>query len=142
VDLSESDLAFLTDNQSAAMITLGADGRPKAVRVGVVVVDGKLWSSGTEGRVRTARLREDPQCTLFVFDDAFGSLTLEATVTILEGPDVPAQTMRMMRLAQGRPEGPLSWFGGMLDEPEFLQTMVDEGRLIYEFDVTRAYGMH
>jgi hypothetical protein len=43
---------------------------------------------------------------------------------------------------QGKPTGPLTWFGGELDEEEFLRTMVDEQRLIYEFDVQRAYGMH
>jgi hypothetical protein len=35
----------------------------------------------------------------------------------------------------------LSWFGGALDEPEFLQTMVDGGRLIYRFEVQQAYGL-
>jgi len=42
---------------------------------------------------------------------------------------------------QGRPSGPLSWFGGELDEEAFLRTMVEEGRLIYEFDVLRSYGL-
>jgi hypothetical protein len=36
----------------------------------------------------------------------------------------------------------LTWFGADTEEPEFLQKMVEEGRLIYEFEVTRAYGLH
>lgn len=65
-DLSESALEYLAANQSAATITVSPDGIAKAARVGVAMVDGKLWSSGTQGRARTRRLRRDPRCTLFV----------------------------------------------------------------------------
>jgi hypothetical protein len=140
--LSQSDLDFLVANHSAAMITVGRDGVAKAARVGVALVDGQLWSSGTAARVRTSRLRHDPRCTLYVHDQGFGYLTLETTVTILDGPEVPAQTMRMMRQMQDKATGPLSWFGKELDEPDFLQTMIDEGRVLYQFDVQHAYGMH
>jgi hypothetical protein len=37
--------------------------------------------------------------------------------------------------------GPLSWFGGEYDEEGFLQHMTDENRLVYEFDINRAYGI-
>jgi uncharacterized pyridoxamine 5'-phosphate oxidase family protein len=141
VSLSEQDLAFLTEHHSAAMITVGADGRPKAARVGVAVVDGKLWSSGTQDRVRTRRLRDDPRCTLYVHDEGFGYRALETDVTILDGSDAPQLNLRLFRLMQDKPSGPLSWFGGLLDEDEFLRAMVDEGRLIYEFEVVRSYGM-
>jgi len=43
---------------------------------------------------------------------------------------------------QGRPTGPLSWFEGELEADAFTQLMVDERRLIYEFDVHKSYGMH
>jgi hypothetical protein len=142
VDLSPEDLAYLGQNQRAAMVTVTSGGTAKAARVGVGLVDGKLWSSGTRDRVRTGRLRRDPRCTLFVFDSGFGWLTLETTVTILDGPDVGDQSVRLFRGMQGRPTGPLSWFGGELDEQAFRQAMVDEGRLIYEFEVHRAYGLH
>jgi len=139
--LSDTHLSFLADHHSAAMTTIGDDGVPKSVRCGVALLDGRLWSSGTEGRVRTARLRRDPRCTLFVFDPGFAWLTLETTVTVLDGPDVPAQSLALMRHMQGKPTGPVSWFGGDLDEAAFLQTMADEGRVIYEFAVHKAYGM-
>ncbi len=142
MSLSDRDIEFLQDHHSAAMITVTPAGVAKAARVGVAVVDGKLWSSGTADRVRTKRLGKDPRSTLFVFDQGFAWLTLETTVTILDGPDVPQQTLRMMRQVQGKPTGTLSWFGGDLSEDDFLRTMVDEGRVIYEFDVHRAYGMH
>jgi len=140
--LSEPDVENLRDNHSAAMITVGGDGVAKAVRVGVALVDGRLWSSGTAGRLRTERLRRDPRCTLFVFDSGFGSMTLESTVTVIDGPDAPGLNLRLFRVMQDRPTGPLSWFGAELDEENFLRTMVDEQRLIYEFEVRRTYGMH
>ena len=140
--IPEPDLEFLADHHSAAMITVGADGVAEAARVGVALVDGRLWSSGTEDRVRTRRLRADPRCTLFVFDSGFAWLALETTVTILDGPDAPVLNLRLFRQMQGRPTGPLSWFDGELDEERFLQVMADEKRLIYQFEVQQAYGLH
>jgi hypothetical protein len=139
--LSTSESEFIGAHPSAAMITVGADGQAKAVRVGVAVVDGRVWSSGTQDRVRTWRLRHDPRCTLFVFDAGFSWLALEGMVTILDGPDAPELSLRLFRQMQGRESGPLSWFGGELDEAAFLQAMADEQRLIYEFEVDRTYGM-
>lgn len=141
MSLSKDDVAFLEDHHDAAMITVGADGKPKVARVVVTLVDGALWSSGTQDRVRTRRLRQDPRCTLFVFDTAFAWLALEATVTIHDGADAPERNVRHMRQSQGKPTGPLSWFGRELDETDFLQLMADEQRLIYEFDVHHSYGL-
>lgn len=66
--MDSTKMAFLEKNPSAAMITLKRDGTPHSVRVGVAVVDGKIWSSGTADRARTGHLRCDPRSTLFVFD--------------------------------------------------------------------------
>ena len=142
MSLSEHDIAFLKDNHSAAMITVTPDGVAKATRVGVALVDGRLWSSGTDDRVRTRRLRRDPRCTLYVHDAAFAFLTLETTVTILDGPEAASQNLRLFREMQAKPSGPLSWFGGELTEDDFLRAMTEERRLIYEFEVQRAYGLH
>jgi Pyridoxamine 5'-phosphate oxidase len=141
VPLDPHDLEFLQDHHAAAMITVTPDGVAKAARVGVAMIDGKLWSSGTQPRVRTARLRADPRCTLYVHDPGFAWLALETTVTIREGPDAPRENLRLFRVMQGQPSGPLSWFGGELTEDEFLQAMAAEQRLIYEFEVHRSYGL-
>jgi hypothetical protein len=141
VQLDDRARAFLETNRTAAMITVGQDGFAKTARVGIALVDGRLWSSGTADRARTKRLRRSPKSTLFVFDQAFSWLALESNVTILDGPDAPQLNLQLFRLMQSKPTGPLSWFGGELDEQSFLRTMVDEGRLIYEFDVQRSYGM-
>lgn len=140
--LTDQELAFLERNHSAAMITVTADGTPKVARVGVALIDGKLWSSGTADRVRTKRLRSDPRCTLYVHDNAFGFLALESTVTILDGPDAARLSLRLFRVMQGKPTGPLSWFGGEFDEADFLARMEAEQRLIYEFEPHHTYGLH
>ncbi len=142
MSLSDEDLEYLKTNQSAAMITVGGDGRPKVARVAVTLVDGKLWSSGTADRARTKRLRRDPHCTLFVFDSGWSWLTLETTVRLLDGPDAVDLSMRLFRTMQDRPAGDLTWFGKDYDEQSFRKLMDDEGRLVYEFDVERTYGMH
>jgi uncharacterized pyridoxamine 5'-phosphate oxidase family protein len=142
MSLTDIDKDFLGKNVSAAMITVGSDGTAKATRVGVKLVDGKIWSSGTRDRVRTKRLRRDPRATFFVFDPEFGYLTLETTVTIHDGPDAAERNLQFFRDIQSKPSGPLSWFGGELDEEQFLETMRDEGRVTYECEIDKAYGMH
>ena len=142
MSLTGQGIDFLTNHHSAAMITVGRDGTPKVARVGVALVDGKLWSSGTADRVRTGRLRRDPRCTLYVYDPGYAWLALETTVTILDGPDAAQLNLRLFRVMQDQPTGSLSWFGGELSEEDFLRAMVDEGRLIYEFEVHHTYGMH
>lgn len=138
--LTEEQSEFIAGNRMAAMITIGGDGRPKPVRIAYSVVDGKIWSSGTQARVRTARLRRDPRCTLFVFDPVYSYLSLETTVTILEGPDAAERNLRYFRQLQSKPTGPLTWMGEELDEEAFLERMRQEGRLTYEFEVLSAYG--
>ncbi|WP_169239086.1 pyridoxamine 5'-phosphate oxidase family protein [Candidatus Roseilinea sp. NK_OTU-006] len=139
--LDEKQIAFLEKSRAAAMITVGDDGIARAVRVGIAMVDGKVWSSGTQDRARTKRLRKNPNCTLFVFDNTWSYLTLETRVRLIEGPDVPALSERLFRIMQNRPMGPLSWFGGEMDSEDFRRAMAEEGRLIYEFDIHRAYGL-
>jgi PPOX class probable F420-dependent enzyme len=141
VEFTEQQRAFLEKNHRAAMITLKADGTPAAVRCGVALVDGKLWSSGTQDRARTRHLRRDPRSTVFVFEEGYAYLTVESRVRILEGPDAPELNVRLFRVMQSRPSGPLLWNGRETNEDEFLATMPRERRLIYEFEPLRAYGL-
>lgn len=140
MQLTAGQKTFLEANRSAAMITIGSDG-PKAVRVGVALVEGRLWSSGTVDRIRTWRLRQSPNCTLFVFGPGHEALTLETEVTIIEGGEAAPRSVDLFRAMQGRPVGPLMWFGDELDEESFRRRMIDQKRLIYEFDVINAYGV-
>jgi hypothetical protein len=143
--IDEQMTAFLDIYHSAAMVTYRRDGTAHAVRVGVALVDGKLWSSGTRSRVRTRHLRRDPRSTLLVFDNEWRWLTLECSVNILEGSEAPEQNLRLFRVMQrdmGVEDGKILWYGQPKTPEEFLATMRDEGRLIYEFEVRRAYGMY
>ncbi len=143
--LDERMKAFLEAQHAAAMVTYRRDGTAHAVRVGVALVGGKLWSSGTQSRLRTKHLRRDSRSTVFVFDNQWGFLTLECSVHILDGPDAPEQNLRLFRVMQrdmGVEGDKVLWYGQPKTEEEFLQLMRDEGRLIYEFEVRRAYGMY
>jgi PPOX class probable F420-dependent enzyme len=124
---------FLETNHGAVMVTLKKDGTPHVARIGVGLYNGKLWSSGTQTRVRTKHLRRDPRSTLFVFsDDPYRWLALETRVTILDGPDAPQLNLALYRELAGEPD----------DLREYLDAMVAEQRLIYEFAIERAYGQY
>ena len=123
---------FLGQHHGAVMATVKKDGRPHVARVGIGLVDGKLWSSGTKTRLRTKHLRRDPRCTLFVIGgNPWEWLGLETTVTILDGPDAAELNLRLYRELRGDPD----------DVQEYLDAMVKEERLIYEFEIERSYGM-
>jgi Pyridoxamine 5'-phosphate oxidase len=146
MELSQRQREFVERNRSAAMVTLRRDGSPHVVRVGVAVVDGRIWVSGTRARVRTGHLRRDPRATLWVFDQRFGGLALDSTVTILDGPEAPEQSLRLFQTMQhgmdpGPSPGMLMWEGTERTAEEFVGIMREEQRLIYQFEVVRAYGL-
>ena len=126
--------SFLDKNHSAVMATIKTDGRPHVARIACGLVEGKLWSSGTQTRVRTKFLRRDPRATLFVLNqnDAYSWLALECDVTILEGPEAVEQNLALYRILAGEPK----------DIEEYRAAMVAEQRLIYEFEIRRAYGAY
>jgi hypothetical protein len=140
--LSAADIAFIEENPSAAMITVTSDGTAKAARVVVVLIDGKLWSTGTVDRARTRRLRRDPRATLFVFETAHGYRSFETTVTIIDGPAGIEANVRLFRKLRGRPEGPVEFFGTEYEEDAFRTVLSDDGRIVYEFEVLRATGVN
>ncbi|MGH8916683.1 MAG: hypothetical protein ACRDZM_19485, partial [Acidimicrobiia bacterium] len=105
-----------------------------------------LWSSGTKSRVRTRNLRSDPRCTPFMWEQGYGSLTLETMVTIHEGPEVPEMSTRLFQTMQaamdpGPRPGYLIWKGVERSRDEFRGIMVEQRRLIYEIEVQRSYGL-
>ena len=123
---------FLEQHHSAVMATIKPDGAPHVARIGVGLVDGKLWSSGTQTRVRTKNLRKDNRATLMVLNlsTAYNWLGLETTVTIREENPVD-DNLALYRVLAGEPD----------DLEEYREAMVTEQRLIYEFQVQRSYGM-
>jgi PPOX class probable F420-dependent enzyme len=133
-DIDERVLRFLQDHHAAVMVTLRADGTPHVARIGVGLVDGRLWSSGTRTRVRTGHLRRDPRATLCVLDprDPQAWLGLETHVTIHDGDDAVERNLALYRALAGEPD----------DLAEYRAAMVTEQRLVYEFEILRAYGQY
>ncbi len=124
---------FLEQNHSAIMTTLKKDGTPHVARIAVGLVDGKVWSSGTQDRLRTKHLRRDPRSTLLVLGPhAYSWMALESVVSILDGPEAVDQNLALYRVLAGDPD----------DLAEYRAAMVSERRLIYEFSVTRVYGQY
>ena len=123
---------FLEDNHSAVMTTLKKDGTPHVARVGIGLVEGELWSSGTADRLRTKHLRRDPRSTLFVWDpgDPQHWVGLETKVDILDGPERVEQNLALYRVLAGEPD----------DLEEYKRAMVADKRLIYRFNIERSYG--
>lgn len=67
-------------------------------------------------------------------------------MTILDGPDAPDLHVRLFQEMQSRlpvqpKPGHLMWFGQEKTIDAFKKTMVDEERLIYQFETLRGYGM-
>lgn len=125
---------FLEKHHDAVMTTVKQDGTPHVARVAIALVEGKLWSSGTQTRVRTKHLHRSPRSALMVMDesDRYRWLGLECKVTILDGDDAPQLNLQLYRKLAGEPT----------DLDEYLEAMVTEQRLIYEFEVEKAYGMY
>ena len=124
---------FLEKHHGAVMATTKKDGTPHLARIDVGLVDGKLWSSGTQTRVRTKHLRRDPRAGLMVLDEStpYRWMGLECEVKILDDEDAPQLNLTLYRELAGEPK----------DLDEYLEAMVTEQRLIYEFEVKRSYGM-
>lgn len=125
--------AFLDEHHGAIQATTRDDGSPHVARIGVGLVEGKLWSSATKDRLRTRHLRRDPRCSLLVLGkDPWHWLGLDCKVNILDGDNAPHLNLALYRVLAGEPD----------DVGEYLEAMVAEKRLIYEFDIVKAYGQY
>ncbi|HXY45483.1 MAG TPA: pyridoxamine 5'-phosphate oxidase family protein [Acidimicrobiales bacterium] len=145
MELTPGDGEFVTAHPHAAMITVGVDGRPKAVKMEAAVVEGCLESASHADKVRTRRLRRDPRCTLYFADDEHRWLSLEADVEIVAGPDAPAQLLRYFRVRDGKPTELLDYHSDRshytnLDDRAFQKVMDEEDAVLYRFTVTKSYG--
>ena len=144
MELTSEQRDFFSRHHGAAMTTLRADGTPHMVRVGCVLIGNVLWSSGTRERLRTRNLRRDPRATVMVFNSRGGYLTAEARVRLLEGDEVPELSVRLFRrmnhMDNAPPDAPIRFGDREMTPDELCQFMVDDQRLIYEFEPGRVYG--
>jgi PPOX class probable F420-dependent enzyme len=121
--LSDRQRAFLEANHSAIMATVDDRGRPHAVPVLCALVDGQLWSSGTDRRVRTRYLDARPVASLTVLGEGFGGewLTVSGPVETRRQHRVE-DNLRLYRAATGRDPDDLE---------EYRAAMIAERRLVY-----------
>jgi len=129
--LSQRHVAFLETNHRAIMATVDDRGRPHAVPVLCALVDGRLWSSGTERRVRTRYLAARPFASLTVLGEGFGGewLTVSGPVETRRHHRVE-DNLRLYRAATGRDPDDLE---------EYRAAMVAERRLVYVLTPERVF---
>lgn len=125
----EQALTHITENGLGVLATLTADGHPHTSVVFAVPIDGTLWISATQSRVKTKNVRHDPRATFISGTGPWAAV--EGTVTVHDGDDVLERLRRYYRTARG--EHP--------DWDEYDAAMVKEGRLVLELVPARAYGM-
>ena len=83
--------AFIEEQRSATMATVGPTGVPHLVAMWYGVVDGRIWFE-TKGRSQKAvNLRRDPRITVLLEDgltyDTLRGVSIEGTAVISEDPD-------------------------------------------------------
>ena len=129
--LTSRQRAFLEANHSAIMATVDDRGRPHAVPVLCALVDGQLWSSGTDLRVRTRYLAARPYASLTVLGKGFWGewLTVSGPVETRRDHRVE-DNLRLYRAATGRDPDDLE---------EYRAAMVAERRLVYVLTPERVY---
>jgi PPOX class probable F420-dependent enzyme len=127
--------SFLERYHDAVMTTLKKDDTPHVARIGVGLVDGKLWSSGTRTRVRTKHVQRDPRSALMVLGGTrWEWLGLETKVKIIDdGDGTIEENLALYRLLAGKDPD---------DMDDYYRGMRDEQRLIYEFHIERGYGQY
>ncbi len=126
---------FLEKNHDAVMTTVKKDGTPHVARIGIGLVDGKLWSSATNTRARTKHVKRDPRSTLMVLsDNRWGWIGLETEVEIIDdGDGTIEQNLALYRVIAGKDPD---------DMADYERGMRDEERIVYQFNIKRAYGMY
>ena len=147
--LDDKATAFINANRDAAMVALRRDGTPHVTRIVAGLVNGALVSSGTRTRLRSKLLKRDPRCTLFFFETtpgagrAFGGyLSVEATVTIHDGPEALRRSVEYFKTVLGSSaDGKVTYGGKSMTEAEALEALERDERILYEFNVIRTYGV-
>ena len=92
ITLTDDEVAaFIEEQRSATMATVGPTGVPHLVAMWYGVVDGQIWFE-TKGRSQKAvNLRRDPRITVLLEDgltyDTLRGVSIEGTAVISEEPD-------------------------------------------------------
>lgn len=121
-------LEHISGNGAGVLATLHEDGRPHVSVVFAVPIDGTLWISATQDRVKTRNIRRDDRVVFTSGIRPWGAV--DGTATIHDGDDVLERLRRYYRTARG--EHP--------DWDDYDRAMIAERRLVIEITPVRAYG--
>jgi PPOX class probable F420-dependent enzyme len=121
-------LAFIAETGIGTLATLMPDGRPHVSVVTGVVVDGTIWISVTESRVKARNIRNDPRVAFLAGTSKWAAV--EGTASLREGEGVLEDLRLYYRLARG--EHP--------DWADYDRAMIADRRRILEISPIRAYG--
>ncbi len=135
MDLSDAS-PFLTDHQQAVIITMGEGEVPHATNV-VYAYDGSCFRvSVTDGRVKTDNLRRRPLAVMHVSSSDFWRyVAAECDVDLSPvSTDLGDQAGTDLLALYEEISGPHP------HPEEFLQSMVDDRRLLLRLTPTRVYG--
>jgi len=125
VDIDEA-LAYIQNNKTGVLGTVGPDGAPHLVVIGVAVKDRTLLISTPRTSVKFRNIERDPRVSIVFGLRPWVGITGRARIIT---DDLPARFREYYRLAAG--EHP--------DWDEFDQAMIDEQRALLEVTPDRAY---
>lgn len=130
----EEAMKFLEKNHQGVFCVLRRDGAPHLSPVLYALMDGKIRVSCTWDRVKTKLLRRDSRASLCVILEKFfeAYLSVEGTVRLIEDPDGRQNLALYQAVAGGPPDN--------LDE--YLASMKEEKRLVFEMSVDRIHPVH
>jgi PPOX class probable F420-dependent enzyme len=125
MEVSEA-LDFIQNNKTGVLGTVGPDGAPHLVVIGVAVKDGTLLISTPRTTVKARNVRRDPRVSLVFGTRPWVGIAGRARIV---ADDLPPRLREYYRLAAG--EHP--------DWDEFDQAMIDEQRVLIQVTPELAY---
>ena len=86
VELTESDIAMLTDTNFATFVTMNPDGSPHATITWIDAADGHVLVNTAEGRVKHRNSAANPRVAITVMKhgDAYDWISITGTVVEFE----------------------------------------------------------
>jgi PPOX class probable F420-dependent enzyme len=122
---------FLKTNHHAVMSTFRRDGRPQLTPVTVALdAEGRVVISTWETSAKVRNLRRDPRVSIVALNDRFYGdwIQIEGTAEIVSLPEALELLVDYYRRAAG--EHP--------DWDEYRAAMIEQGRALVRFAITRA----
>jgi PPOX class probable F420-dependent enzyme len=87
----EEITAFIENQRTSNLATLGGTGHPHVVAMWYAVIDGQIWFETKAKAQKTLNLRRDPRATVLIEDgltyDTLRGVSLEGKAVVVDDPD-------------------------------------------------------